>query len=143
MGGPAQASADYSKSAGIHLTADVQFRRDVLFAIMERGRRGNNVIAKGAATAARRAIQAMDRKRAIALMNEPTPRTNNSGIASPKELLSDKQIRNEVSISALIDEDEVMEALRLLIIQNHAAQENSQLRSCSGSKRNSSRFNQT
>lgn len=126
----AQASPDFSKSAGIHLTADVQFRRDVLFAIMERGRRGSNVIAKGAATAARNALRAMDRKRAIALMNESTPDTENSGIAREKELLSgsnlvaNKQISNGTSISALIDEDEVMEALRLLIIQNQVAQEN-------------------
>jgi len=111
------------------LTADVQFRRDVLVAIMERGRRGSNVIAQGASIAAKRAIQAMDRKRAIALLNEPTPGNENSGIRQ-KELRSvnnlavNKQIRNESSISALIDEDEVMEALRLLIIQNQVAQEN-------------------
>lgn len=108
-------SSDFSKSSGIHLTADGQFRRDVLFAIMERGMRGSNIIAKGAATAARRAIQNMDRKRAIALMNEPSAET---------ETLRNKGISSDISINASADEGEVIEALRLLIIQNQVAQEN-------------------
>ncbi len=108
-------SADFSKSSGIHLTADGQFRRDVLFAIMERGMRGNNIIAKGAATAARRAIQSMDRKRAIALMNEPS---------TDAELSDRKSVKNDISINASADEGEVIEALRLLIIQNQVAHEN-------------------
>ena len=109
-------SPDFSKSSGIHLAADGQFRRDVLFAIMERGMRGNNIIAKGAATAARRAIQSMDRKRAIALMNEPSTDTELSGRQG--------SVKSEIAINASADESEVIEALRLLIIQNQVAQEN-------------------
>jgi phosphatidylinositol 4-kinase len=109
-------SGDFTKSAGLHLSANGQFRRDVLFAIMERGMRGNNIIGKGAATAARRAIQAMDRKRAISLMN---------GSATESDILGNggSDERNGSS-NASNDEDKVMEALRLLIIQSHAAKEN-------------------
>ena len=123
-------SADFSKSSGIHLSADGQFRRDVLFAIMERGMRGSNVIAKGAATAARRAIQAMDRKRAIALMNDSAIESENFGYdvpndGSPGSILGLNERNNSgITINASIDEGEVMEALRLLIIQNQVAQEN-------------------
>eukprot|EP00580_Thalassiosira_gravida_P016953 CAMPEP_0201665478 /NCGR_PEP_ID=MMETSP0494-20130426/6608_1 /ASSEMBLY_ACC=CAM_ASM_000839 /TAXON_ID=420259 /ORGANISM="Thalassiosira gravida, Strain GMp14c1" /LENGTH=1606 /DNA_ID=CAMNT_0048144447 /DNA_START=213 /DNA_END=5033 /DNA_ORIENTATION=+ len=123
-------SAEFSKSAGIHLTSDGQFRRDVLFAIMERGMRGSNVIAKGAATAARRAIQTMDRKRAIALMNEPANDSEKSGNDNSNEQLAEntlgviKQNNSGITINASIDEGEVIEALRLLIIQNQVAQEN-------------------
>ena len=112
------ASTSTTRISGIHLTADGQFRRDVLFAIMERGMRGSNVIARGAGTAARHAMQAMDRKRAIALMNESVAETENSGI----EVSDDGSLRS--SANASIDESEVLEALRLLIIQNQAAQEN-------------------
>mmetsp|Transcript_24443 Transcript_24443/g.43807 ORF Transcript_24443/g.43807 Transcript_24443/m.43807 type:complete len:1643 (+) Transcript_24443:86-5014(+) len=128
--GQAHSSSDFSKSSGIHLTADGQFRRDVLFAIMERGMRGSNVIAKGAATAARRAIQAMDRKRAIALMNESAPDTENLGNDNSNERIAEsnlgfiKTTSSDITINATIDEGEVMEALRLLIIQNQVAQEN-------------------
>ena len=113
-GGEVASSANFARSPpGIHLTADGQFRRDVLFAIMERGMRGSNVIAKGAASAARHAIQAMDRKRAIALINQSVP--------EPDVLGKDG---SNVGTVASIDEGEVMEALRLLIIQNQVAQEN-------------------
>jgi phosphatidylinositol 4-kinase len=120
-------SAEFSRSAGMHLSADKQFRRDVLFAIMERGMRGSNVIARGAANAARRAVQTMDRNRAIALMNESAGDGDNQGnnrVEKVKHPSTLKRNSSDVTISASIDEDEVMEALRLLIIQNRVAQEN-------------------
>jgi len=120
-------STEFSRSAGIHLSADKQFRRDVLFAIMERGMRGSNVIARGAANAARRAVQTMDRNRAIALMNESTGDGNNQESHSVESVKRPTQVNrnsSDITISASIDEDEVMEALRLLIIQNRVAQEN-------------------
>ena len=120
-------STEFSRSAGIHLSADKQFRRDVLFAIMERGMRGSNVIARGAANAARRAVQTMDRNRAIALMNESTgdgDNQGNNGVERVKRPSTLNRNSSDISISASIDEDEVMEALRLLIIQNRVAQEN-------------------
>lgn len=91
--------------------------------------RGSNVIAKGAATAARRAIQAMDRKRAIALINESVTETDSSGNDILDESVAicigfNGKSSSDISINAHIDEGEVMEALRLLIIQNQVAQEN-------------------
>lgn len=120
-------STEFSRSAGIHLSADKQFRRDVLFAIMERGMRGSNVIARGAANAARRAVQTMDRNRAIALMNESTGDgggQDNHSVERVHRPTSVNRNSSDITISASIDEDEVMEALRLLIIQNRVAQEN-------------------
>lgn len=101
--------ADVSQNKALHLTATSQFRRDVLFAIMDRGMRGNNVIGKGAATAARRAIQAIDHSRAISLMNGPDTVADNGVVE-----------QNVTSVPSY-DEDKLMEALRLLIIQNRAA----------------------
>ena len=121
---------DSAYRSSVHLTADGQFRRDVLFAIMERGMRGNNAIARGAATAARRALQAVDKKRAIALINETNANTENFGdnnVDAPnreRNIRSSKLGNEGMIINASIDEDEAMEALRLLIIQNRAAQEN-------------------
>jgi phosphatidylinositol 4-kinase len=109
LGNATPTSADVSQNKALHLTATGQFRRDVLFAIMDRGMRGNNVIGKGAATAARRAIQAIDRSRAISLMNGPDNVTNNGVVE-----------QNATSVTSY-DEDKLMEALRLLIIQNRAA----------------------
>jgi len=120
-------STEFSRSAGIYLSADKQFRRDVLFAIMERGMRGSNVIARGAANAARRAVQTMDRNRAIALMNESAGDGDNQGnnnVEKVKRTSALNRNSSDITISASIDEDEVMEALRLLIIQNRVAQEN-------------------
>jgi Pyruvate/2-oxoacid:ferredoxin oxidoreductase delta subunit len=118
--------SEFARSSGIHLSSEKQFRRDVLFAIMERGMRGSNVIARGAANAARRAVQTMDRNRAIALMNESTSdgeNQGNNGADTAKRSIQNKNTA-DITISASIDEDEVMEALRLLIIQNRVAQEN-------------------
>ncbi|KAL7554920.1 hypothetical protein ACHAWF_018475 [Thalassiosira exigua] len=122
---------DFSKTSGIHLTADGQFRRDVLLAIMERGMRGSNIISKGAATTARRAIQAMDRKRAITLMNDARKDSDDfdhhvsrSREGSVESIPGLEGGNGSHIINADIDEDEVMEALRLLILQNQAAQEN-------------------
>lgn len=122
-------SPNFSRSSGIHLTADGQFRRDVLFAIMEKGMRGSNVIAQGAATAARRAMQAIDRKRAIALMMGSTVDNENAennvfADCEKSALGLAEESSSDITINAPIDEGEVMEALRLLIIQNQVAQEN-------------------
>jgi len=117
-----------SQKSSSQLPADGQFRRDVLFAIMERGMRGNNAIARGAASAARRALQAVDRKRAIALLNENSDEESfgadyvNRPNAKPN-LKCVKSTGDGIIINASIDEDETMEALRLLIIQNRATQE--------------------
>jgi len=124
-------NANFSKSSGLHLPADSQFRRDVLFAIMEKGMRGNNIIARGAATAARRAVQAIDKNRALALMNEQSggeEEAKNARKMSAEEIILETNPSNPetggIVINATIDENEAMEALRLLIIQNRIAQEN-------------------
>ncbi|KAL7522606.1 hypothetical protein ACHAWX_007302 [Stephanocyclus meneghinianus] len=124
-------SSGFSKSTGLHPTADSQFRRDVLFAIMERGMRGNNIIARGAATAARRAVQTMDRNRAMALMNEASGDNDRTNARHARKMTAEEMIVESnkaktggIIISAHIDDDEAMEALRLLIIQNRIAQEN-------------------
>eukprot|EP00804_Cyclotella_cryptica_P015817 CCRYP_006338-RA/>CCRYP_006338-RA protein AED:0.18 eAED:0.17 QI:0/0/0/1/0.5/0.66/3/0/1616 len=124
-------SSGFSKSTGLHLTADSQFRRDVLFAIMERGMRGNNIIARGAATAARRAVQTMDRNRAMALMNETSGENDGANSRHARKMTAEEIIVESANsktggiiINAHIDDDEAMEALRLLIIQNRIAQEN-------------------
>ena len=126
-------NSDISRSSGLHLPADSQFRRDVLFAIMERGMRGNNVIARGAATAARRAVQAMDKNRALALINEPKIVSDGIGRKHTRKMSAEEIIietnpsnpeTGGIVINATIDENEAMEALRLLIIQNRIAQEN-------------------
>lgn len=126
-------SSGFTKSTALHLPADSQFRRDVLFAIMERGMRGSNIIARGAATAARRAVQTMDKNRALALMNEVNgdidgAKNRHARKMTAEEIIIESNPSNPTTggivINATIDENEAMEALRLLIIQNRIAQEN-------------------
>jgi phosphatidylinositol 4-kinase len=126
-------SSGFTKSTALHLPADSQFRRDVLFAIMERGMRGSNIIARGAATAARRAVQTIDKNRALALMNEVNgdsdgAKNRHARKMTAEEIIIESNPSNPTTggivINATIDENEAMEALRLLIIQNRIAQEN-------------------
>ena len=120
--------SNYEKSGGKQvppvslLPADIQFQRDVLFAIMERGMSGShNIIAKGAASAARRAAQAMESKRALVLINESAVSAARSDKGMTNSSATNSSSYRNLESNAQLDDDEVMEALRLLIIQSHAA----------------------
>ena len=54
------------------LSAHGEVRREVLTTIFLKGMKSSNVIARGAAPAAQRAVQAMDRQRAVDLLNMPS-----------------------------------------------------------------------
>jgi len=126
-------------------SSDESIRRDVLTTIMVRGMRGKDVIAQNAAPAAQKLVQDMDRKRAVELMangeangvipEEGEDDEDSSGeegyipalrpsLASLK-LSSSKDSTAKsatTSKSTSREEDEAMEALRLLLIQNRVAQ---------------------
>lgn len=107
------------------LPADIQFQRDVLFAIMESGMSGShNIIAKGAASAARRAAQAMESKRALVLINESAVSAARSDKGMTNSSATNSSSYRNLESNAQLDDDEVMEALRLLIIQSHVAKGN-------------------
>ena len=107
-------------------------RRAVLTEIMKKGMSGSHTIAEGAATAAQRHLQDLERRRAVELLStgdDPTKETNNDG--NPKsdrqELLSlvfRSASRDDLEgeLSGLSEDDEVMEAIRLLLIQYQVAQ---------------------
>mmetsp|Transcript_11302 Transcript_11302/g.21144 ORF Transcript_11302/g.21144 Transcript_11302/m.21144 type:complete len:1511 (+) Transcript_11302:160-4692(+) len=110
-----------------NLTPHGEGRRQVLTAIFTKGQRSTNLIARGIAPAARRAIQAMDRKRAQLLMNSKHERDSlklkSNGYSSQFINLSD--IRMEESVGEVTtsstEEEECIEAIRLLLVQNSVA----------------------
>jgi len=100
-------------------------RREVLTTIMVKGMRGNNIIAKGAAPAARRAVQAMDRQRAQSLIADSPKQIENFSAfddAEDDSLYQDPTSQTGKNDDDGIDEDEAMESLRLFLIQNQVAQ---------------------
>lgn len=123
---------------GVPLAND-DIRRDVLTTIMAKGMRGSNAIAAGAAVAAQKSLQELDRRRAVNLILNADDATSNDyspptfGEKEDFESARKKQsfqlnIGDAFSPSVDIEspappseEDEAMEALRLLLIQNQVA----------------------
>jgi hypothetical protein len=117
-------------------------RREVLNSIMSKGFAGSNTIAVEAATAVRRHLQVLERRRAVELLltGEDTDEAcitskdplSPEGLAdsSRRELLSlgirsvssDHSIDADNSTTRPSEEDEAMEAVRLLLIQYRVAQ---------------------
>lgn len=122
-----RSSGDPSKNT-LAPTGDV--RREVLTAIMMRGLQGN-VIAAGAAVSVQRSLQELERKRAteLLLQDDGEAANESNGLCEGKSesgrdvLVSlALAIQNEELIVQQTEEDEVMEAIRLLLIQNRVAQ---------------------
>ena len=126
-----------------HSLPSDELRREVLTTIMMKGKRGGgNAIAAGAASAARKSLQELDRKRAVDLIlhgDEPdsTPRYIPPGSeesveeaeAARKKLLelgldqaAIAESLEEETVATPSEEDEAMEALRLLLLQNRVGQ---------------------
>ena len=124
-----------SAKENLNLSLHGETRREVLTTIFLKGMKSSNVVARSAAPAAQRAVQAMDRRRAFDLMNQPS-QSEGSTSASDKDVVPASTNRakgdptiDSVSSSKLENEgskadDEAMEALRLLIIQNRVSQGN-------------------
>jgi phosphatidylinositol 4-kinase B len=110
-------------------TGDV--RREVLNTIMMQGLQGNS-IAAGAAISLQRSLQELERKRATELMlsgddlmiKDKDSWTSEADAESSRERLVALGISlmNEEAPTPHTEEDEVMEAIRLLLIQNRVAQ---------------------
>jgi hypothetical protein len=119
------------------LLGSKEIRRNVLTSIMRQGMKGSHAIAAGAAMSAQKSLQELDRKRAVEMIlnGEDVPKKSN-GYKPPgreekereeAELQRQKLIElcvsdtQEVDVRArdsLTEEDEAIEALRLLLIQN-------------------------
>jgi len=127
---------DSSDSNLLAPTGDV--RREVLTAIMMRGKEGNT-IAAGTAESVQRTLQQLERQRATELLmadasespeDEEGLGTDYADLASTKEKLASLGIGAlspnspglEGARSNPSEEDEIMEAIRLLLIQNRVAQ---------------------
>lgn len=146
------ASSSSSSSSAVSnissLAARGEGRREVLTTIFVKGMKGGNLIAKGAAPALQRSLQAFDRQRAEALMkksNSPNKRTTmissfSNDAASRDDSSSLDDMSTAATSSATLaaatndggsfveaapsEEDETMESLRLLLIQSRVAQGN-------------------
>eukprot|EP00522_Entomoneis_paludosa_P004422 CAMPEP_0172473808 /NCGR_PEP_ID=MMETSP1065-20121228/69042_1 /TAXON_ID=265537 /ORGANISM="Amphiprora paludosa, Strain CCMP125" /LENGTH=1271 /DNA_ID=CAMNT_0013231985 /DNA_START=165 /DNA_END=3977 /DNA_ORIENTATION=+ len=116
-------------------TGDI--RREVLNVIMMRGRQEKNSIAAGTADSAQRSLKELETKRATALLlggEQDTEESEVDGETSFEQLKStnDKLASLGLGSSRSADledlpqihseEDEIMEAVRLLLIQNRVAQ---------------------
>lgn len=140
LGSLACVQGDRSDSNILAPTGDV--RREVLTAIMMRGMQGKDSIAAGAADSAQRSLKELERQRATELLltgsltsahaddeDKGTSRkTSYSELESTREKLVSLGI-GSISPSNSTDdrtttseEDEVLEAIRLLLIQNRVAQ---------------------
>jgi len=120
-------------SSGNLLGATGDTRREVLNAIMVEGKQGNT-IAAGTADSVQRSLQELERKRATELLmsggdNDPTTPVGEQLESSRQKLvslgfgsLSPNSCDFEGSSAPPSEEDEVMEAIRLLLIQNRVAQ---------------------
>jgi len=116
-----------------NLAANGEGRRQVLNTIFVKGMRSSNLIARGVAPAAARAVQAMDRKRAQLLMNANNRGKNGDDSSKSKTIegfsssigslgLSgmDNSLLNDLTAKPS-EEDECIEAVRLLLVQNKVA----------------------
>jgi hypothetical protein len=119
-----------------------EIRREVLTTIMMKGMHGANAIASSTAAAVQRKLQDLDRKRAVELIlhgddeaemdNDSECRQEEDGSdmeASRKKLMelgldeaAIDQSLDRSAPSAPTEEDEAMEALRLLLLQNRVGQ---------------------
>ena len=131
-----------SSDDNLNLSAHGEGRREVLTTIFLKGMKSSNAVARSAAPAAQRAVQAMDRQRAFQLMNQDTTEKidkasdegDTAALSGAVAITSidGEEVSGEIATAAatsLGDErnkadDEAMEALRLLIIQNRVAQGN-------------------
>jgi len=116
-----------------NLTVHGEGRRQVLTAIFTRGMRSSNNIARGVAPAARRAVQAMDRKRAQILINnkrEDGEKALDNGYgltvydegwnaSNSTSILNDAEDTDFMAKAS--EEEECIEAIRLLLVQNSVA----------------------
>ncbi len=115
-----------------NLAAQGEGRRQVLTTIFTKGQRSTNIIARGIAPAARRAVQAMDRKRAQKMMSAELGQDKNTVLndaahgftdegwnlhGSPK----DSKSNGDLHLNKPTEEDECIEAIRLLLVQNSVA----------------------
>lgn len=109
-------------------------KRNVLTTIMSKSLRGSNAIAAGAAVAAQKSLQELDRKRAVELMlnAKAVPQEEISGgEAEEAELQRQKMIDlcvNDSSKGSSVgldgnEDDEAIESLRLLLIQEKKSKE--------------------
>lgn len=116
-----------------NLSADGDGRREVLTTIFIKGMRSSNTIARDAAPAAQRAVQAMDRQRAVKLMNTDSSTSSNAvdgaDWKSSADLMADEESRHSTGhaneddeVGKNLDDDDLMESLRLLIVQHRVAQ---------------------
>jgi phosphatidylinositol 4-kinase B len=129
----------FSGESGSSLAKTGDTRREVLTTIMTKGMKGSNPIAAGAATAVQRQLKELERRRAIELLltgEEPTFSNSEDGVAKGDNVESTRQELLSLGISSgssddLVelynsrqptDEDEAMEAVRLLLIQYQVAQ---------------------
>lgn len=114
-----------------NLAAHGEGRRQVLTTIFTKGQRSTNMIARGVAPAARRAIQAMDRRRAQRMMNAKLGEDKNTVLNEDHNFsregwtdfdpLQDPTSNNTLNLSKPSEEDECVEAIRLLLVQNSVA----------------------
>lgn len=112
--------------SNLHFGANGEGRRHVLNTMFIKGMRSSNLIARGVAPAARRAVQAMDRKRAQILMN--CGKSKNDDNATEEDIstsLNSMSILDESEQEGLpaipSEEDECIEAIRLVLVQNRVA----------------------
>lgn len=104
-------------------------RREALTTILTHGMKGSSGIAQGAAQAAKRAVQAMDRRRAVELivgqdtdenineMSNNIQRIEQAILLDDSTVVTTRTSADEPS-APVTEEDEALEALRLLLIQN-------------------------
>mmetsp|Transcript_17148 Transcript_17148/g.25601 ORF Transcript_17148/g.25601 Transcript_17148/m.25601 type:complete len:653 (+) Transcript_17148:2836-4794(+) len=117
--------------ANLNFSANGEGRRHVLNTIFVKGMRSSNLIAREVAPVARRAVQAMDRKRAQLLMST----TNRGKVQDLDNSILEECATslNSLDISIMdkseqstftgesSEEDECIEAVRLLLVQNRVA----------------------
>ena len=122
-------SNDSQNGQSTSLSAYGDGRREVLTTILARGMRGDTV-AKGAAKAVQRTVQVMDREKAIKLIMA----AGKSGVNNLTNMIAPDHSSDNLTsrpgslhgddVSAPTEDDEAIDALRLLLIQNRVAQEN-------------------
>lgn len=114
-----------------NLAAQGEGRRQVLTTIFTKGQRSTNIIARGIAPAARRAVQAMDRKRAQQMMNAKLGEDKNIVLNEAHSFTdegwnvhgspTDSTAKGDLHLTKPTEEDECVEAIRLLLVQNSVA----------------------
>jgi hypothetical protein len=135
LGGLASPLGEGTEGSGtVLLAGDV--RRDVLHTLMMRGKEGN-VIAAGTADSVQRSLKELERQRATELlMDDSDSRVDQNKSTSCTDIESTTQklatlgigrshSSTPIDVSATAkptEEDEVMESIRLLLIQNRVAQ---------------------